>query len=63
MFTADDGVTKIPSRDRELQQRDSTDLTAWVQLPVFHYNAATVIYMYYGNPTAASQQQTTQVWD
>ena len=62
VFTASDGVTKIP---HEIENYNSAgqNLTAWVQLPVFSHSAPTVIFVYYGNPSAANQQQPTQVWD
>ena len=62
LFTASDGVTKIP-HEIENYSNSTPNLTAWVQLPVFTHGTDTVIYMYYGNPGAANQQQPTQVWD
>ncbi|HVO39284.1 MAG TPA: DUF2341 domain-containing protein, partial [Spirochaetia bacterium] len=62
VFTASDGVTKLP-HEIENYSSGGTDLTAWVQIPVFSHTVATIIYMYYGNPNAGSQQQPTQVWD
>ena len=64
LFTTSDGVTKIP---HEIENFDSSsgseDLTAWVLLPTFLHNANTIIYMYYGNPAAGSQESPYAVWD
>ncbi|MCK5413091.1 MAG: DUF2341 domain-containing protein, partial [Candidatus Pacebacteria bacterium] len=39
------------------------ELQAWVKFPTLDYNDDTIIYMYYGNATIASQQNPTAVWD
>jgi hypothetical protein len=62
LFTDSDGVTKLP-HEIELYDAGATTLVAWVRLPVLHSAADTTIYMYYGNPTVASQQQPDAVWD
>jgi hypothetical protein len=38
-------------------------LVAWVRVPTLYDNENTVIYMYYGNPSASNQQNATGVWD
>ncbi|MCK5332416.1 DUF2341 domain-containing protein [Candidatus Parcubacteria bacterium] len=38
------------------------ELQVWVKLPVLDYNDDTIIYMYYGNASITSQQNSTAVW-
>jgi hypothetical protein len=38
-------------------------LIAWVRVPTLHDNENTVIYMYYGNPSASNQENAEGVWD
>jgi Domain of unknown function (DUF2341) len=63
LFTAEDGVTKIPHEIENYSNGGTKDLTAWVQVPTFHHNVTTVVYMYYGNASVGSQQQKREVWD
>ncbi len=64
LFTASDGHTKIP---HEIQAYDDTggseELLAWVRVPTFNNGSNTVIYMYYGNASASSQETPSSVWD
>ena len=60
LFTAADGVTKL-NHQIELYSGANGRLIAWVQVPVLA--PGTAIYLYYGNPGAASQQNPTGVWD
>ena len=62
LFTDSDGTTLLA---HELDEYDAggTSLVAWVRLPTFVYDADTTIYMYYGNPSVASQQRPEEVWD
>jgi hypothetical protein len=62
LFTASDGVTKIP---HEIERYDAANqvFLAWVRLPTFIHDANTIIYCYYGNPSAASQEDASGVWD
>ena len=62
LFTDADGVTKL---DHQLDGYSSStgQLSAWVRLPAVSSTTDTVIYVYYGNPTAADQQNRTGVWD
>jgi thermitase len=62
LFTGSDGVTKL-SHQIESYTASSGRLVAWVQVPSVSSTADTMIYMYYGNPSAANQQQAAQVWD
>ncbi|RLG39995.1 MAG: hypothetical protein DRO01_04730 [Thermoproteota archaeon] len=62
LFTASDGTTKL---DHEIEKFDgsSGELVAWVRIPILYDNENTVIYMYYGNPSASNQESTEEVWD
>jgi len=41
----------------------SGDLVAWVRIPGLSSTTDTVVYLYYGNPTATNQQNPASVWD
>ena len=62
LFTSDDGVTKF---NHEIESYDDSTghLVAWVKIPSLSSLTDTVIYMYYGNPGASSQENPTGVWD
>lgn len=62
MFTASDGATPL---SHEIEQYDGTTgkLTAWVRVPSLSSTTDTVLYMYYGDPTAPDQQDAANVWD
>ena len=62
LFTAADGTTKL---DHEIEQFDGVTgiFVAWVRIPALSSSADTNIYMYYGNPGAANQQNVTGVWN
>jgi Concanavalin A-like lectin/glucanases superfamily/Domain of unknown function (DUF2341) len=62
LFTAADGTTKL---DHELEKYVSStgELIAWVRIPSLSNTTDTVIYAYYGNASAADQQNPTGVWD
>ena len=62
LFTSGDGSTKIP-HEIEVYTTATGRLTAWVKVPSLSSTADTVIYMYYGNSAASSQQDATNVWD
>jgi len=62
LFTSSDGTTKIPYQ-RETYTSGTGALLAWVNVPAVSSTANTVIYIYYGNPSATDQQQSTSVWD
>src|ERR1035441_2991948 len=59
-FMASDGLTVLPY---EREYYSGGTLVAWVQVPTLSHTTDTVIYLYYGNPSAADQQQATHVWD
>ena len=44
-------------------QKSTGGLAAWVNIPALSSTTDTVIYMYYGNASAADQQNRTAVWD
>lgn len=62
LFTSSDGSTKL---DHEIEKftQSTGELVAWVRIPTLSASANTVIYIYYGNPGAANQQNKTGVWD
>jgi hypothetical protein len=62
LFTAADGTTKL---DHEIESYTSATgaLAAWVRVPALASGSNTTIYMYYGNPGAANQQNKNGVWD
>ena len=62
LFTASDGVTKLNDQIESYTSATGA-LVAWVQVPSLSSTADTTIYMYYGNPSAASQQNAAGVWD
>jgi MSHA biogenesis protein MshQ len=49
VFTAGDATTPL---DREIESYAAGTLVAWVKIPSLPATTDTVIYMYYGNPTA-----------
>ncbi len=59
LFTASDGTTQL---DHEVESFDSGHLVAWVKTDVSS-SSDTVLYMYYGNPSASSQENPEAVWD
>jgi PKD repeat protein len=62
LFTSADGTTKI-SHEIESFKNSTGALVAWVKVPTLSSSSNTVLYMYYGNPGASSQQNPTAVWD
>jgi predicted ribosomally synthesized peptide with SipW-like signal peptide len=62
LFTSADGTTKL-AHEIERYTSSSGALTAWVNIPGLSSTADTVLYMYYGNASASSQQNATAVWD
>ena len=61
LFT-DDSDTKL---DHEIELYDSSTgyLAAWVKVPSLSSSSDTILYMYYGNPSATNQENPTGVWD
>ena len=62
LFTSSDGATKL-SHEIEKYGSSTGELVAWVKVPSLSSASNTVLYMYYGNDAAASQQNATAVWD
>ncbi|HTR34899.1 MAG TPA: DUF2341 domain-containing protein, partial [Bryobacteraceae bacterium] len=62
LFTASDGATKL-NHEIESYNPGTGQLIAWVQVPAVSPVSATVLYIYYGNPSASNQQNPTGVWD
>lgn len=62
LFTSSDGTTKL-AHEIENYTSGTGALVAWVQIPSLSSTANTVIYMYYGNSVATSQQNITGTWN
>jgi hypothetical protein len=62
LFTSSNGTTKL---DHEVERYTAStgELVAWVGVPTLASTADTVLYMYYGNSSAAAQQNSAAVWD
>ena len=64
LFTSSDGTTKL---DHEIEtfSNSSTDgtLKAWVRIPSLPNGSDTMIFIYYGNSGASSQQNKNGVWN
>jgi hypothetical protein len=62
LFTSADGTTKL-SHEIEGFDEATGELMAWVKIPFLSSTVDTDIYIYYGNATASSQEDVTNVWD
>jgi len=62
LFTSSDGTTKL-SHEIEKYGSSTGELVAWVKVPSLSSASNTVLYMYYGDASVASQQDATNVWD
>jgi len=62
LFTDSTGSNKL-NHEIEAYNSATGQLTAWVQVPSVSPSTDTVIYMYFGNPSASNQQSKTAVWD
>src|SRR3989344_620137 len=58
LFSSADGTTKLL---HEIESMNG-EVVAWVQMPNLSEIQDTVLYVYYGNPTAENQQSGTNVW-
>ena len=56
LFTGDDGATKL---DHEIESYAAGDLVAWVRVPNLSSSTHTVVYLYYGNPGAPNQENSS----
>ena len=62
VFTAADGATRL-KHEIESYDSETGSLVAWVRLPSLTNVQDTTLYVYYGNPQAASQADPPAVWD
>jgi MSHA biogenesis protein MshQ len=62
LFTSSDGTTKL-AHEIEYYDSNGGTLVAWVKVPSVTSASDTVIYMYYNNSAASSQQDYEGVWD
>ena len=62
VFTDDDETTKL-AHEIERYNPATGELVAWVKVPNLTSSTDKVLYMYYGNATAANQQNPDAVWD
>ncbi len=62
LFTAADGATQL---EHEVEGYDPVtgNLVAWVKVPILSSSVDTEIYIYYGNASAADQENPVGVWD
>jgi hypothetical protein len=63
MFMNASSAAQKLSHEIEYYNGSTGHLTTWVNIPSLSSTTDTIIYMYYGNPTAANQQNKTWVWD
>ncbi|MBN1552283.1 DUF2341 domain-containing protein [bacterium] len=64
LFTGSDGVSKLSHEIESFTKTSGSEkLIAWVRIPALSSVSDTVLYMYYGNPAAASQESPASVWD
>jgi len=61
LFTSFDGTNKL-AHQIEYYSSSNGALIAWVNVPNLSSTTDTVLYLYYGNPAAANQQNATAVW-
>jgi hypothetical protein len=62
LFTDSSGTLKI-NHELESYNPATGQVLAWVQAPSISPATDTILYIYYGNPAAADQQNKTGVWD
>ena len=62
LFTSGNGTTKL-SHEIESFTSGTGEFVAWVKVPTLSSTQNTVLYMYYGNATAANQEDYENVWD
>lgn len=63
LFTSSNGTTKLSHEiETYTTTAGSKALWAWVKVPTLATATDTVLYMYYGNASATSQQNVTDVW-
>ncbi len=62
IFTLSDGTTRL-SHEIEKFTSSNGELVAWVKIPSLSSTSNTTIYIYYGNSSAANQEDVDNVWD
>jgi hypothetical protein len=62
LFTSSNGMTKLPHEIENFTSNNGAFVT-WVKVPSLSSTTDTVIYLYYGNLGASSQQSPAAVWD
>ena len=62
LFTASDGVTKL-AHEIESYNANTGLMIAWVNVPTVSPTGDAVIYIYYGNSSAANQQNAPGTWN
>src|SRR5581483_214807 len=62
VFTSLDAVTKL-NHEIDSFNPSTGQLSAWVSIPSLSPSTDTVLYLYYGNPSALPQQNPAGVWD
>jgi len=60
-FTGADGSNQL-SHEIESYNTNTTEMAIWVRIPELSGAEDTVLYLYYGNPAASSQEDTGAVW-
>lgn len=64
LFTASDGVTKLNHEtEKYVDTPGAGELVAHVAIPTLSSGQDTVVYMYFGNDSAESQENPSGVWD
>jgi hypothetical protein len=58
-----DNIGNKLNHEIEFFNKATGKLAAWVQIPNLPSASDTILYMYYGNPSASNQQNKTGVWD
>jgi hypothetical protein len=62
LFMDDIGFSQQLNHEIELYDNSSGHLTAWVNIPFLSSTTDTILYMYYGNPYSANQENPVGVW-
>ncbi|MFO7669135.1 MAG: DUF2341 domain-containing protein, partial [Bacteroidales bacterium] len=60
VFASSTGVQL--DHDVELYDRTTGEFIAWVKIPILDYDENTIIYLYFGHDTPASDPSTTDTW-
>jgi len=63
LFMGEVGVANKLYHEIEYYDDSTGELVAWVNIPSVSHDEDTVLYMYYGNPTASNQEIPTLIWN